>query len=200
MQEKRLLAFRENAGQITDQHGKLRNDIDFQLEANGASVFISAGTIHYQWNGITGAGPGPGGPDKAGSEADRPQRINSYRMDVQLLGMNAGAELEKEDMNADVDIYYAFGLEGKRAKSYGRITYRNIYPNIDWVLYTKEGILKYDFVVRPGGKTSDIKMRYGGATSLLLKEAQLIACTPMGTLTEAKPYSYDPEDGRGNCF
>lgn len=196
VREKPPLAFRENSGQVTDQYGKLRDDIDFQLEANGASVFIGVGAIHYQWNSISGADPVPGDPGKIGSKADHPKRINSYRMDVMLLGANQGAELVKGNMNTDVDIYYAFGLEGKRAKSYQKITYRNIYPNIDWVLYTQGDELKYDFVVHAGGKTSDIKMHYGGATSLVLKDGSLIAGTPMGTLTEAKPYSYAPETGR----
>lgn len=185
------LAFRENAGQVSDQYGKVRDDIDFQMEVGGASVFIGAGMMHYQWNSTL-----PGDQQKKSAKTARPKRINSYRMDVMLLDINPDAELLKEEMNTDVDIYYAFGLEGKQAKSYRRITYRNIYPNIDWVLYTQEHVLKYDFVIRAGGKASDIKMRYGGATSLELKEGQLIAGTPMGTLTEAKPYSYDPEDGR----
>src|SRR6185295_9478520 len=44
------LLFIENKGQIADQNGKQRKDINFKLEASGMNVFIGNGAIHYQWS------------------------------------------------------------------------------------------------------------------------------------------------------
>ncbi|RYD54093.1 MAG: hypothetical protein EOP56_19605, partial [Sphingobacteriales bacterium] len=63
--------------------------------------------------------------------------------------------------------------------------------NIDWVLYTEDNHLKYDFVVHPGGNPKDIKLQYNGSTSLKMKDGGVIASTPYGSVTEQKPYSYD---------
>lgn len=59
---KRPLAFTENKGQVTDQDGTSRSDIDFKLSAApGLNLFIGKGQLHYQWV-------------KAGLASDRPAR------------------------------------------------------------------------------------------------------------------------------
>src|SRR5690606_42161321 len=42
-------AFIENKGQITDQYGNTREDIDFRFAADDVQVFVGGGKIHYQW-------------------------------------------------------------------------------------------------------------------------------------------------------
>ena len=37
----------------------------------------------------------------------------------------------------------------------------NLYPNIDLVGYVADGAFEFDFIVHPGGKTSDIKLHVG---------------------------------------
>jgi hypothetical protein len=79
-------------------------------------------------------------------------------------------------------------------QAYGKIIYKNIYPSIDWVLYTNGKSLKYDFIVHPGGKVSDIQMKYEGAESMQLqKDGSLKVSGRLGTLTEEAPYSYEQE-------
>lgn len=188
----RNLAFRENKGQVTDQTGAGRDDIYFQLSTEYKSVFIGADKIHYQWNKMdlqdTVA-------FKSSSSGPPLNKIESYRLDMWLVGANPNAIILKEDVLPDVDIYYQHGLNGVRAASFRKITYKDIYPNIDWVLYIKNNSLKYDFVVRPGGNTNDIKMQYEGATSIFLDDGAAVITTPMGKLRESKPYSFHQQDG-----
>jgi gliding motility-associated-like protein len=188
--------FRENAGQVTDQYGQPRSDIRFQLTANGLSIFIGKGNLHYQWNEIEQH------QDAASKHAqgitDTPRalpKINSYRLDVTLLGANQQAAIHTEDVLPDVDVFYTNALAGVRAHAYRKITFRDIYPNIDWVFYCKGEVVKYDFVVHPGGKVSDIRMRYDGAKEIAIKNGALVVATPMGSITEQKPYSYTAENG-----
>ncbi len=56
--------------------------------------------------------------------------------------------------------------------------------------------LKYDFVVRPGGNVKDIKLKYGGASSLSINaDGSLTASTLYGKITEQAPYTYEKESG-----
>ena len=48
-QQSKPLSFIENKGQIIDQHGQRRNDIDYKLETPGMSIFVGNGQLHYQW-------------------------------------------------------------------------------------------------------------------------------------------------------
>jgi hypothetical protein len=150
------LCFVENKGQVTDQHRKRRSDIDYKLETHGMSIFIGNGQIHYQWYPDESAPEIPAGEKKK----QEPIPVKAYRMDMVLVGANIKAPVVASEPQAQYFNYYLPQCpDGATAKTYRRITYKNIYPNIDWVLYTNDSGLKYDFVVRAGGKASDIKLR-----------------------------------------
>ncbi|WP_118976788.1 DUF7948 domain-containing protein [Taibaiella koreensis] len=192
------LAFRENVGQITDQRNHPRKDIQFQLSTDGLSVFIGKGKIHYQWNEALPAKTTT--PDATAAAIGKPAppsflSFNTYRLDVTLLDCNTDAPVIKEEQLPDATVYYAYGLNGARAASWHKITYQNIYPNIDWVLYTRGSELKYDFVLHPGARAGDIKMRYDGAGDIAIKDGMLVATTPMGSIKEEKPFSYKKNSG-----
>ncbi len=174
------LLFIENKGQITDQYKQKRKDIDFKLDGGGMSIFGGAAQLHYQWYQYTGK---PG---------DSSMLVNTYRMDVQLIGANPNALLQKEEANSYYENYYSPRLkDGVTAKSYSRMVYKNVYPQIDWVIYTQGQSVKYDFVVHKGGNPADIRLQYNGATSTQLKDGAFTATTPMGSITEEAPYSYE---------
>ncbi len=198
------LLFMENKGQVTDQFSKPRTDVDFSLKASaGLNIFIGNCFIHYQFSKCDKAQaskpsksrlsiPGLHSEDPENGEADH-STYTMYRMDVQLIGANKNAKLITEQEQGYYENYFtaAVGEKGATAHSYKRIIYKDIYPKIDWVLYTGGTQLKHEFVVREGGRVSDIKLKYGGATKLsLATDGRLEAQTPMGNITEQAPYSY----------
>jgi hypothetical protein len=191
--------FIENKGQITDQYGKQRKDIDFRLFANGVNTFIGDGQMHVQW--IKSLNQDVKDSRIAGIEGrthkDLRAEVEIYRLDITLIGANKNAEIITEAKDNYVLNYFLPQCpDGVTASLYKKITYRNVYPNIDWVIYSDHESLKYDFVVHPGGSVKDIKLRYDGATSLELKDGSLIAATPFGKLEEQAPYSYTAADGK----
>lgn len=195
-------SFLENTGQITDQYGGSRADIDFKISSHGVNTFIGSGGIHYQWAKPVDAEilqTTTRDMDPYGAAMHQAtQTWDMYRMDVTLIGADKNAPLIKESKLDYYERYYLpqCGPEGTTAYSYEKLTYKNVYPNIDWVLYVQDGHMKYDFVVHPGGKVSDIRLRYGGATSLKPDQAGgIMATTPLGTLTEKAPVSFQ-EDGK----
>lgn len=171
------LVFIENKGQISN------DKIDFKLAKAGVTVFIENGKLHYQWSKTQGI---------PGSDAEEGKgQYEAYRMDVVLLGANARAQKIAENTAAYYEKHYnASGII--TAHSYSKVIYKDVYPHIDWVLYTKEGGsgFEYDFVVHPGGDVKDIRIQYNGAVSLGIKDGMLEVKTPFGNLSEQKPYSY----------
>lgn len=194
LQPKSSLAFLENKGQITDQYYHLRKDIDFKLNAPDLDIFIGDGQIHYQWTKMTATPEGEfaNNMSSLSGEDRRGQQFETYRMDVALLNANKEAEVITEEAQDYYENYYLPSCpDGATAHSFKKITYKNIYPNIDWVLYTNGKSLKYDFIVRPGGNPRDIQIQYNGATALALDNGALTATTPFGSITENKPYTYE---------
>lgn len=171
------LYFIENAGQITDQNGHRRDDIDYKLVTGSAvNVFINSKGIQYQWHAR-------GADDK----------VEGNRVDVRLIGANPLATAICEDRQPYFEQYYfSNGSEGFRAESYKKIVYKDVYPNIDWVLYLTGNKLEYDFRVHPGGRVTDIKLQYEGQESLELNEdGVLIASHAVGQIRENAPVSFE---------
>ncbi|MBS1781356.1 MAG: T9SS type A sorting domain-containing protein [Bacteroidetes bacterium] len=196
------LQFIENKGQVVDQDGKRRTDIDYKLDAGNMQLFIGDGRLHYQWIANSKVIPAePGQKSNVGlwdvrKDTAEPADIRYSRMDVTLVGADKNATVTATEEQDYVENYYLPQCpDGVTAHSYKKITYRNVYPQIDWVLYISEGAtagLKYDFIVHPGGNPANIKLSYGGADNLQLAEnGTLTATSPMGTVTEHAPYSYD---------
>lgn len=79
--------------------------------------------------------------------------------------------------------------------SYGEITYKNLYNNIDLVYYGHYGQLKYDLIVQPDGSPEDIKISYKGVDGLTLKNGHLMIKTSMGDVIEQSPYAYQIING-----
>lgn len=176
--------FIENKGQVIDQHNNFRSDIDYKIPAGGGlNIFVSAGKMHYMWSKSLHES------DESDSEITA-SRIATYRLDVFLDGANTGVQPIAENKTGYYENYYTAGLHNKTAHAYSKITYKNIYNKIDWLLYLQDGGLKYDFIIHPGGDVNDIKVRYEGADELKLTAGDLNIITPYGSVTEKAPFSY----------
>ena len=62
--------------------------------------------------------------------------------------------------------YYSYSVNDKNinhAQAYGKLVYKNLYPNIDveYVFHPQDGI-KYSLILHPGADVSQVKMIYSG--------------------------------------
>jgi hypothetical protein len=177
------LCFIENKGQVTDQSNNPRADIQYKLSAPGMSLYVGSGKLHYQFNKVDN------------SVASAP-KVSGYQMDVTLLGADPNATIVNESGNSYYENYYN-ERSSVTAHSFNKIRYKNVYPGIDWVLYVKDGKVEYDFVVKEGANVNDIRIKYDGATALnVARNGGIIAQTPMGTVSEGKPYTYETATGK----
>ncbi len=196
-------AFIENRGQIYDTEGRQRTDIAFVAASGGMRVFVTPNRISYVFARY-----------EETTDATTPRRrttnegtLSTIRVDMDLVGARADAAIRAEEaLDGTINVYApgaADGILGLRM--YKRLVFENVYENIDLVYHTAEGTLKYDFVVRPGGRVSDIRLRYTGAEAVRAAEdGGLRVVTPLGEMLEGAPISYqtvpDPlsQDARMN--
>lgn len=76
------------------------------------------------------------------------------------------------------------------ASSYEKLSYQEIYPNINMEIYSKDDYLKYDFIVDPGGNTNDIKVQYKNVDGLKLNYGILEIELSTGVVKELRPIAY----------
>ncbi len=90
--------------------------------------------------------------------------------------------------------YQSFGDEKHKSDCYKKITYKNIYNNIDIeYLFTneREDGIKYNVILHPGAHVEDIKIKYtGDVNKVALKKGNVIIKTPVLNITELAPISF----------
>lgn len=81
-------------------------------------------------------------------------------------------------------------------KTYGRVTYRGVYPGVDIRYHGADGRLEYDFVLGPGADPDRIALDFSGQSSLrLARNGDLLIGTDSGTVRQHRPVSYQHARG-----
>lgn len=181
-------AFTENKGQIANEKGQLCSDCLFRFSSNGVDVYLKRDGIAYV--------------HKKTVPVEDKGNIEVNRTELKILNANPAVEIIKEEKQSYYSNYYlAHCPQGiTHVESFEKITYKNIYPQIDWVIYpytnaNNETFIKYDFIVQPGGDIKSIRMQYEGFEKIMLNASgELTVKNPLGVLHEQKPYVYQSAD------
>jgi gliding motility-associated-like protein len=133
------------------------------------------------------------------SLANRPMTIKHHAYRVKFVNAQQPTAIIPDKKQIDYNNYF-LGEDSSKWKSNCRlfqaVTYQNIYPGIDVRYYTDMGMLKYDFIVRPGGNPASIVLEYEGTDGLSVKNEELIIKTTVGNVRELYPYTYQ-SNGKG---
>jgi hypothetical protein len=118
-------------------------------------------------------------------------------LELRFLGANPKAEPIAADRGTG-RVNYLAGLERHTdLPTYGRLVYRDLWPGIDMVFRGTGGKFTYEFRLRPGAQVSDIRLAYAGARGVSLGVGGTLQIhTPLGTLKDAPPQSFQRIDGR----
>ncbi len=199
------LEFIENKGQW-DKQIKFKGDM-----SNGAFLLGSAGyrvvlynkedlsriSESYHAHGITKNNSeklmDPSGKPVPAGDIGTDMVLHGSVYEMRLLNANKNSQIVPDKPLNTYSNYFIGNDSAKWAancKTYQGVTYKNVYPDIDIRYYTSNGVLKYDFIVNPGGDPSNITMYYDGAENLRLKEGALHIKTAVDEVTELAPYTY----------
>ena len=140
MQEKHL-HFMENMGQVVNTKGTPQTDVLFTAKSNGVQLWLTATGIHYQFAKTdypAGYNPHDNKTDVAKQlELQKQAKQSTHRFTLQLVGSNPSPKVVKQKQSGYSENYYLAhcpqGITG--VKAFEQITYKNVYPDIDWVIY-----------------------------------------------------------------
>jgi len=77
------------------------------------------------------------------------------------------------------------------------VVYKNLYDHIDLKLYGVISEIEYDFIIRPGGKVSDIKLQYKDVNQVEIDgSGDLLIKTDFGVLKHEKPICFQQINGK----
>lgn len=188
--------FVRNMGQVLDLTDVTRPDVLAKMAMSGAEVYLRKTGMSY----VFIKQPDP--IDACSSDDDSDEAwlntpLELHRLDMELIGSAPDPVVEYDFVSAfNTNYYLAHCPNGiKNVASYRQITYKNVYPNIDFVVYVHQGQLKFDFVVHPGGDPADIAWRYDAADAVTLNPNGSIKVeTPLGSIEEGAVYSFQDNE------
>jgi gliding motility-associated-like protein len=128
-----------------------------------------------------------------GSGAGNASVLRGHIYEMRFLNSNKNPQIIPDKAQNTISNYILGNDPSKwvsDCKTYLGVTYKNVYPNIDVRYYTANGVLKYDFIVNPGGDPSSIAMYFDGADELKVKDGALHIKTSVDEVKEMPPYTY----------
>ena len=126
-----------------------------------------------------------------------------YHINMNWLNANSNISIEKSELQ---NHYFTYGEAKYNSYAYKKLTYKNVYPNID-IEYTipenKDYGIKYNVIVRPGANVNDIKIAYTGDVNKIKQtsDGNILIKTPLDDITEHVPNTfYEDKTGVESTF
>jgi gliding motility-associated-like protein len=165
-------------------HGEVEHEYDEQNLKQQLSDFVN-GTVSVDTSTIQ---------PLSSCNSHEKKEFKAHAYAVQFINMNKKASIVAHKPISGIENYYIGNNPQKWAQgvqSFETITYKGVYSNIDLSLYNNNGSLKYDFIVKPGGKPSQIQLRYTGVPKMEIDiNGNLIIYTSVNEVFEKKPIAY----------
>ncbi len=179
-----------------ENKGQWYNGLLYKADFNGGQIFLEKNAFTYLFfppGGIERLHPHPNA---------NPQDFVSCSMTFQAIRMDfvnsMPAAIEGGDKKEFYNNYY-LGNDKKRwvsgAKAFGAVNYNNIYPGVSVKVFSDFSNVRYDFILEPHAKLSQIKMHFTGQNRLSLSNGQLIIHTEIGDIGQAQPSAYQEVNG-----
>jgi gliding motility-associated-like protein len=187
-------AFIENKGQF-DQAITNGEQVKFGYETSGERIYFTGKGLVYK---LIKRHPWTEHEmeqlEKGKKIAPHPSEIHYVNMN--WVGANPDIQVIESGKNSN---YFTYGGPELNSYTYKKITYKNVYDNID-IEYTipedKEYGIEYNVILRPGADPSKIKIAYTGDVYKIVKRGNnIVIKTPLEDITEHAPVSYYEDKG-----
>jgi hypothetical protein len=183
------IVFEENAGQTAADVRFVTRQGDLMSWFGPTQIVFGLGERGRERVPDAGSEP-QGGP---GVAQERASRRTAVRM--RLVGANTSPRVVGLDPLPG-ESHYLIGSDAAgwrtHIRHYGRVAYRDVYPGIDLVFYSRAGRLEYDFDVRPGADEGAIQLAFDGMDEASIDNGgDLVLRVPGGQLRHRRPTSLE---------
>jgi len=165
----------------------------FQAEIKGGKLFLeqnAATFVYLDQQDLAALHPS--------RHMKTPEAVHAHALRVSFQGGTGKATFSGSDASATTYNYFLGNDRSRWAsglKAYREVCAANIYPGIDLLYYSRDGNLKYDWIVRAGISPSVIKMNYAGCEPRLSEDGNLLLELSVGSAKELKPVAYQEVNG-----
>ncbi len=181
---------------LLENKGQWPEGVLFRSNMNGGKVWVQQHKLIYHLQDYSSMQKAHAmkNPDFTSEE------IKETLVHLNFLGSNKVYSIDKKGQSNE---YYNF-FKGKdptkwasEVHGYQEITLQEFYNKMDLRYIGGGDEMKYEFIVKPGGITSQIKLEYAGQKKLTIdSKGNLIISTELGQVIEHKPFAYQLVNGK----
>jgi gliding motility-associated-like protein len=180
--------FVENKGQYRDINDK---QVYYVLDNGLERIYFTASGLVYELRKVYPITERQREELEHGNEnALKPDKVKYVNMS--WPGSNENVSIEVSEKQS---YYFTYGEKEFNSQCYKKLTYKNVYPNID-IEYTipmnKPNGIKYSVILHPGANVNNINIAYSGDVDRikLQENGEVLIKTPLDDLIEHPPISF----------
>ncbi len=165
------LRFESNMGQSDKQ-------VKFLARGNGYTIFLTPNEAVF-------------------SLRDQETRTDSAVLRMKLVGGNAEALSGEQKLQGKVN----YLVDDDRSKwrtnipTFRKVHYDNVWPGVDLLWYGTQKELEYDFIIKPGGDVSQVRLSFAGVDQMRIDESGNLMLKSNGEeVTHSAPIVYQELD------
>ena len=189
------LLYSVNKNFFIENKGQWPKEVRYLAKAGGMNCWITNTGVVYDYFKITR------NDDNKESMKMTPEAptVQGHVVKMNLLNVNGNAIKKGNDKKEGYNNYFIGNDKSKWASFvplFGDIEVDELYSGINVKYYFDGNNIRYDYIVKPGGDLSKIRLKFEGQESLRINEkGELIVKTSLGEVTNGKLYSYQSIDG-----
>ena len=194
-------AFIENKGQFEGRNHQPNSQILYAVDNGSVQIYFTKKGLTYRFDYKE-----RNTEIRDGEENEEQPKIffESDIVNMVWEGANPNAELVAEEVTPD---YYTYAMRKndntiydiQRIKGFKKLTYKNLYPNIDveYVFHPQDGI-KYSLILHPGADASKVKMSYPKNEKLTFtNDGEIFIDTKFGDIVDHAPQTFYADNNSG---
>ncbi|MBL8229784.1 MAG: hypothetical protein JNL98_14945 [Bryobacterales bacterium] len=174
--------------------GKSAHESAFIARGSGFSMMLEAGRATFAWV------PASKRPPLRVTTSAPAAKLETEMIAMRLEDTREAAQGEGVDLQPGYSSYF-LGNDPSRWRTqvphYAKVRFADVYAGIDVVYYGNQRKLEYDFVVKPGGRPSDIRLAWDGVRDIRLDPSgDLILAVNGGEFRQLRPHIYQLIEGK----
>ncbi|MBD80167.1 MAG: hypothetical protein CL840_14735 [Crocinitomicaceae bacterium] len=175
--------------------GQFKSSVLFKCEIPSGNLFLEQNRLIYDFLDLSILNQHHASETE---EKELPTSIKGHCFYVNFLNANSNCVVTA---NSKFEEYYNYYLGNDPSKwasgvpLFRTVIHNNLYPSIDMHSGSKDGLLKYEFVVKKGGNPKNIQLQYEGLDKIQIKKGELHLYTSLGQIIEERPFVYQMING-----
>lgn len=171
--------------------GQLPKKVIAKVNLPGGALFIEKGTFTYNFYDQQKLAD-------IHNHRTTDRGIKAHAFKVIFKNTNENMESFLEEKSLFFENYYLGNNKNywaEKVHHYKSLTQKNIYDGIDLKMYSQNGNLKYDMIVKANSNPKKVKLSYEEVDNIFVKNGNLYVQTSVNTITEQKPIAYQMING-----